>query len=73
LENSSAKLMPPGTISMALYGATIGKLGVMTFPAQQIKRAPTSFPTHDWSSLAAACSGRLTADWREEKTTEWRG
>jgi type I restriction enzyme S subunit len=33
LQNSSAKLMPPGTISMALYGATIGKLGVMTFPA----------------------------------------
>jgi type I restriction enzyme S subunit len=33
LQNSSAKLMPTGTISMALYGATIGKLGVMTYPA----------------------------------------
>jgi type I restriction enzyme S subunit len=33
LQNSSAKLMPTGTISMALYGATIGKLGIMTFPA----------------------------------------
>jgi type I restriction enzyme S subunit len=33
LQNSSAKLMPVGTISMALYGATIGKLGVLTFPA----------------------------------------
>jgi type I restriction enzyme S subunit len=33
LQNSSAKLMPAGTISMALYGATIGKLGMMTFPA----------------------------------------
>src|SRR5207249_11331689 len=33
LENSAAKLMPAGTISIALYGATIGKLGVMTFPA----------------------------------------
>lgn len=33
LNNSSAKLMPAGTISLALYGATIGKLGVMTFPA----------------------------------------
>lgn len=33
LENSAAKLMPTGTISMALYGATIGKLGVMMFPA----------------------------------------
>jgi type I restriction enzyme S subunit len=33
LNNSSAKIMPPGTICMALYGATIGKLGIMTFPA----------------------------------------
>ncbi len=33
LKNSSAKLMPSGTISIALYGATIGKLGVLTFPA----------------------------------------
>jgi len=33
LNNSSAKVLPPGTISLALYGATIGKLGVMTFPA----------------------------------------
>ena len=33
LKNSSAKLMPAGTISMALYGATIGKLGLLTFRA----------------------------------------
>ena len=33
LNNSSAKLMPAGTISLALYGATIGKLGFLTFPA----------------------------------------
>lgn len=33
LNNSSAKIVPVGTISMALYGATIGKLGVTTFPA----------------------------------------
>jgi len=33
LNNSSAKVMPVGTISLALYGATIGKLGIMTFPA----------------------------------------
>jgi type I restriction enzyme S subunit len=29
LENSSAKLFPPGTLLMAMYGATIGKLGVL--------------------------------------------
>ena len=33
LKNSSAKLMPRGTISIALYGATIGKLGLLGFPA----------------------------------------
>ena len=33
LENSSAKLLPVDTISIALYGATIGKLGILTFPA----------------------------------------
>src|SRR5258708_6391715 len=33
LPNSSAKLLPAGAISMALYGATIGKLGRLTFPA----------------------------------------
>lgn len=33
LENSNAKLMPRGTISLALYGATIGRVGLMTFPA----------------------------------------
>src|SRR6185369_10040790 len=33
LNKSAAKLMPPGTISIALYGATIGKLGILTFQA----------------------------------------
>ncbi len=146
LENSSAKLMPTGTISMALYGATIGKLGVMTFPAatnqacanvipdtrmvepkflfhyllserknfieqgqggaqpnisqeivlthpfrlaplaeqrrivakletllgkvdasqQRLAKIPVLLKRFRQSVLAAACSGRLTADWREE-------
>jgi type I restriction enzyme S subunit len=29
LDNCSAKLLPEGTISIALYGATIGKLGIL--------------------------------------------
>lgn len=29
LKNSSAKIFPPGTLLMAMYGATIGKLGVL--------------------------------------------
>jgi type I restriction enzyme S subunit len=149
LQNSSAKLMPTGTISMALYGATIGKLGVMTFPAatnqacanvipddrlveanylfyyllserrnfieqgqggaqpnisqeivrthpfrlaplaeqrrimtklekllgqvdacqQRLAKIPTLLKRFRQSVLAAACSGRLTADWREENPT----
>lgn len=33
LINSSAKLLPEGTLLMAMYGATVGKLGFLTFPA----------------------------------------
>ncbi|QHU98942.1 restriction endonuclease subunit S [Synechocystis sp. CACIAM 05] len=33
LEKSAAKLLPVNTISMAMYGATIGKLGILSFPA----------------------------------------
>lgn len=31
LKNSSAKLFPKGTLLIALYGATAGKLGILTF------------------------------------------
>ena len=33
LQNSSAKIFPKGTLLLAMYGATIGKLGVLTKPA----------------------------------------
>ena len=33
LEKTSVKLNPAGSILMAMYGATIGKLGILTFPA----------------------------------------
>jgi type I restriction enzyme S subunit len=33
LNNCSAKILPPGTISIALYGATIGKLGTLAIEA----------------------------------------
>src|SRR5262245_34327064 len=29
LSHCAAKLLPPGTVMMALYGATIGKLGIL--------------------------------------------
>ena len=31
--NSTAKLNPAGSVLIAMYGATIGKLGILTFPA----------------------------------------
>ncbi len=31
--NSSAKLNPAGSVLIAMYGTTIGKLGILTFPA----------------------------------------
>ncbi len=33
LKGSSAKLFPAGTLMIALYGSTIGKLGVLTIEA----------------------------------------
>jgi type I restriction enzyme S subunit len=33
LENSAAILLPPGTVTIALYGATIGKLGILGIDA----------------------------------------
>jgi type I restriction enzyme, S subunit len=33
IQNSSAKVFPPGTLLVAMYGATIGKLGVLQFGA----------------------------------------
>ncbi len=33
LENSAAKMLPVGTVSIALYGATIGKLGILHIEA----------------------------------------
>jgi len=33
LESSNAKLLPTGTLLLAMYGATVGKLGILTFSA----------------------------------------
>lgn len=33
LKETSVKLNPTGSILIAMYGATIGKLGILTFPA----------------------------------------
>jgi len=33
LKSSSARLNPTGSVLIAMYGATIGKLGILTFPA----------------------------------------
>ena len=33
VENSSAKINPSGSVLIAMYGATIGKLGILTFPS----------------------------------------
>ena len=37
LHNSSAKICPINTISMAMYGATVGKLGIFKTNVQPIK------------------------------------
>jgi type I restriction enzyme, S subunit len=47
LRQSSAKLFPAGTLLMALYGATVGKLGVLTRPAATNQAVCAIFPPPD--------------------------
>ncbi len=43
--NSSAKLLPAGTLLVALYGATVGKLGVLSRPAATNQAVCAIFPS----------------------------
>ncbi|MCE2723606.1 MAG: restriction endonuclease subunit S [Burkholderiales bacterium] len=45
LNNSSAKLFPAGTLLIALYGATVGKLGVLTKAAATNQAVCAVFPS----------------------------
>ena len=49
LKNSSAKLNPKDSVLIAMYGATIGKLGILTYPAttNQACCACIEYPTLD--------------------------
>lgn len=47
LRQSSAKLFPAGTLLMALYGATVGKLGILTRPAATNQAVCAIFPPPD--------------------------
>ncbi|MDX8400064.1 MAG: restriction endonuclease subunit S, partial [Gallionellaceae bacterium] len=44
ISNSSAKLFPKGSLLIALYGATIGKLGVLNFAAASNQAVCAIFP-----------------------------
>ncbi len=61
LENSSAKLMPPGTILLAMYGATVGSVGRLKIAAatNQAVCCITPKPEIDADFLFAAL--RITA------------
>lgn len=45
LNNSSAKLFPAGTLLVAMYGATIGKLGIQTMEAATNQACCGIYPT----------------------------
>ncbi|HUW27633.1 MAG TPA: restriction endonuclease subunit S [Sulfuriferula sp.] len=47
LRQSSAKMFPAGTLLMALYGATVGKLGILTRPAATNQAVCAIFPPPD--------------------------
>lgn len=44
LENSSAKLYPKGTLVVALYGATVGKTGILNFDSTSNQAVCAVFP-----------------------------
>jgi len=48
--NSSAKLFPQGTLLIAMYGATVGKLGVLTKPAATNQAVCAIFPNPELDS-----------------------
>ncbi len=45
ISNSSAKLLPAGTLLVALYGATVGKLGILSRPAATNQAVCAIFPS----------------------------
>jgi len=47
LENSSAQIFPAGTIVIALYGATVGKTGILTFTAASNQAVCAIIPKDD--------------------------
>lgn len=49
LKNSSAKLFPKGTLLVAMYGANIGKTGVLDFDATTNQAVCAIFPKNDIS------------------------
>ena len=53
LKNSSAKINPQGSLLIAMYGATIGKIGILSFPAStnQACCACTEYPALDMMYL----------------------
>ena len=51
LEKTSVKLNPAGSILMAMYGATIGKLGILTYPATTNQACCACLPYNGISNL----------------------
>ncbi|MDQ0658578.1 restriction endonuclease subunit S [Paenibacillus sp. W2I17] len=47
LKNSSAKLYPKGTLVLALYGATVGKVGVLDFEAASNQAVCAIYPNDE--------------------------
>lgn len=51
LANSSAKIFPPGTLLIAMYGATIGKLGILAIEASTNQACAALLPTGETRHL----------------------
>ncbi len=48
LENSSAKIFPPNTLLVAMYGATAGQVGILRFPSATNQAVCGIYPSEDY-------------------------
>ena len=72
IKNSAAKRLPEGTLLVAMYGATIGKLGLLKVEAATNQACAALLPTGETAAFIPFVFQYLLAQ-REELSADWSG